>query len=107
MPAELRESLREAAPPAEPFWAAPLRELRAGLSHRGSVVTFAVVGSLALLLWGRSSGWLQPRLEVPVDLLVAAHNQYVLTMPLAPAEKIQAELPVVLAGDAVEERDVY
>ncbi|MFH2203213.1 MAG: zf-HC2 domain-containing protein [Elusimicrobiota bacterium] len=84
-----------------------LEVLRTALSMRNTVAAFALAAGIAFMLWVRQAGLLVPRLDVPADLLMAAHNQYALTMPLAPSEKILSEMPVRLAGGMAEERDVY
>ncbi|MFH1723569.1 MAG: zf-HC2 domain-containing protein [Elusimicrobiota bacterium] len=96
-----------ATPEAGGFWRTVVREVRAGLAHPVSALSFAAVASVALFFWARGSGMLMPRLDLPADLLMAAHNQYALTVPLAPADKILTDLPRQLAAAGAEERDVY
>ena len=76
-------------------------------SARGKILSAALAACLALVFWARHEGFFVVRLDIPADLLIAAHNQYALTVPLAPAEKIMAEMPVRLAGEWRGDRDVY
>lgn len=80
-----------------------------GVTARSSMVTLALAACLAVAFWVKQSGMLVERVDLPADLLTAAHNQYALTMPLAPAEKILSDMPVRLAGGLLMdgERDVY
>lgn len=114
LPAEVRRALERAALEAGPrsAWSGPwgpaARAAGAlGLARLRPAAGFALAGALGLLAWG---GWRLrgPRTVVPVDLILAAHNQYALTMPLASTERILSELPVQLSqsGDAGG-RDVY
>jgi len=84
-----------------------LQVLREALFSRRTLAACALAACVVLMLWVRQAGLLVARLDVPADLLMAAHNQYALTMPLAPSEQILSEMPVRLAGGSQEERDVY
>lgn len=111
MPADLSAKLRglsdtmprEAAEEEVSSWTRWLGEIKAGLSRPASAFSLAAVVCLAFFLWAKNSGVFLPRLEVPVDLLIAAHNQYALTLPLAPAEKIIVEMPPVHMARAFTE----
>lgn len=104
MPADLRAALL--ARPRPPLAARLLEELRAGL--RRPAAAFSAAACAAFLLWalGRRSA-VSRAVEVPEDLLLAAHDQYALTLPLAPTEAILAEMPVRLAGGPAEGSDVH
>ncbi len=107
MPEDLAERLSAMSLPTQ---GRPILEgIGAGFFNRRSVVALAFAACLVLAVWARREGFLVPRLELPADLLMAAHNQYALTMPLAPSEKIMAEMPIRLAGSSrsSQERDVY
>lgn len=101
-------AMRPAGPvPREAGHGMSRSHLFAALRSRSSVAAMAVVACLALVLWVRQEGLLLARLDVPADLLIAAHHQYALTLPLSPQEKILSEMPVRLAGGWTEGRDVY
>ncbi|OIO11971.1 MAG: hypothetical protein AUJ52_01155 [Elusimicrobia bacterium CG1_02_63_36] len=111
---EERRALRGAwtvSPAGEPFLAAladAVRERPSVLrmladqmreSLRGPAPVAATAAAcLALLFWARSSGLFGIRVEIPEELFVAAHNQYELTLPLAPKERILTEMPRGLAA---------
>lgn len=62
----------------------------------------------ALLALAGAGGWRLTRpaaVPLPVGFILAAHNQYVRTMPLAPTEKILSELPVQISWAPAEEDD--
>jgi anti-sigma factor RsiW len=114
-----RSALRAAPVPAMPEGLArALRKMAAG--QEGHAVpgvlwprlrfAFALSAAAAFLIgfgfWVKISGVFLPKIDVPVDLVAAAHNQYALTMPLAPVEEIAAEMPAQLAR-AGEGTDVY
>lgn len=105
MPRDLAERLSSLSP--SPEGRAPLEGTGAGPFNRRSVMALAFAACLAIAVWSRREGILAARLELPADLLMAAHNQYALTMPLAPSERIMTEMPVRLAGSRFQERDVY
>ncbi|MBI4425353.1 MAG: zf-HC2 domain-containing protein [Elusimicrobia bacterium] len=111
---DLRRALERAARQARQGWGARLAESAAraagalGEALRARPLAgLGLAGILAALAW---SGWRlrAPATVLPVDLILAAHNQYALTMPLASTERILSELPVQIsqAGDAGG-RDVY
>ncbi|MCX5789281.1 MAG: zf-HC2 domain-containing protein [Elusimicrobia bacterium] len=120
MPADLRESLmamaRAAQRRADGGFAARLsaawREAldasaRAAAALRARPAWGAALAALLLTVaWG---GWqLNRRTFVPVDLILAAHNQYARTMPLASTEKIMSEMPVQITYAETEEAgEVY
>jgi len=109
MPPGLTESLVAAIPKATPWWQRVLFEFRDSLRIQAAAV--ATAACVAVLLWGRGAGWFSPRVEIPSDLFVAAHNQYELTLPLAPTERIMTEMPRGLAmsidPNREKDKDVY
>ncbi|HBL17958.1 MAG: hypothetical protein A2X36_06575 [Elusimicrobia bacterium GWA2_69_24] len=113
LPRDLRRTLLEAGPglgDGRAAWRRFLEELRAGLLHPASVFSIGAAVVAAFLFWGRNEGLLTPRIELPADLLVAAHNQYALTLPLAPTERILTEMPDQIAASVTgpaEGRGVY
>lgn len=127
MPAELRKELLAAARAAdrerELERAGPFDLLRSGawLEALSRLLPLRAYGpgwaaaAAALLVAIGLGAWRVTRAAgtpVPVDFILAAHNQYVRTMPVAPTEKIMAELPVQISYAAPEEagdapRDVY
>ncbi len=96
MPKDLLDPIAHSAP----WWHAFIPELRVPL-----LATAAACA--ALLLWSRGADWFGPRVEIPADLFVAAHNQYELTLPLAPTERILTEMPrgLALGFDPDQEKD--
>lgn len=61
-------------------WQIPSIRYGAASAFAAASIAFAVVSS------GRDE-------ELPLDVLLAAHDQYSMTMPLAPAEAVLARLP--------------
>ncbi len=102
MPADLKSSLEAMIPESEPAWRAHLRIL---FSPRFAVA--AAAACVALLLWTWRAGVFAPRLELPAEFLAAAHNQYALSLRLAPSEKIMTEMPAQLSAGIPGGRDVY
>lgn len=105
MPAELRAALgnlaararREPAPEGwAPAWRAALRTPSFGVS-------FAAAALAACLLWLRGQELGPAQVEVPVDLLMAAHQQYALTLPLSAPEELMSAMPERLAAAGGEE----
>jgi hypothetical protein len=96
MPEDLRTALLDAIPsegsPEPGLW----EQLRRSLRGPAPAVA-AAAACLALALWARGTGLFGSRVEIPADLFVAAHNQYELTLPLAPKERIMTEIPRGLA----------
>lgn len=89
---------------AEPAWRRWLSEIWA---YRTTTALAAAAACVALLLWTWKSGVFAPRIELPAEFLAAAHNQYALSLRLAPSEKIMTEMPAQLSAGIPEGRDVY
>ena len=105
-PADLEESLLALAPRTG-RWGALLAELRAGLFQPSGAIAAAALAAAALMLWTRQEpAPVVAELEVPVEVLMAAHQRYALSMPLAPPETAPPPAQLQLAG-AAGERDVY
>lgn len=105
IPEELNRSLLRVASAPPPWWKSLRSALRGGLRLPAALA--AAAACLALVLWGRGAGWFGPRVVIPSELFVAAHNQYELTLPLAPTEKILTEMPrgLALGVDVLGERN--
>lgn len=90
MPGDLRASLeRMAAEVSRPR--APARAwLRAGLWRPALALSLACAALLLAVIR-------RPGPEIPLDLVLAAHEQYERRLPLAPTEQILAGLPGRLA----------
>ena len=120
LPAELRQDLLRLAREADArvrgnLWSRVAEALEsAGKALSQAPAAFrqrpawgaAAAAALLTLAWG---GWrLQVRTTVPVDFVLAAHNQYSRTMPLAATEKIMSDLPVQITYAGSEDTgDVY
>lgn len=83
MPAELRRSLEEMVPEPKRVERPLYRSPALGFS-------LACCAVLALILWQRKGADFD---EVPLDMILAAHHQYSLTLPLAETGNILAVLP--------------
>lgn len=94
---EFLESLRGAVPERPGAAARLLESLRASLRGPAPVAA-AAAACVALFLWARGAGLFGERIVIPEELFVAAHNQYELTLPLAPKERILTEMPRGLAA---------
>jgi anti-sigma factor RsiW len=120
MPADLRESLMAMAGAAqaraEGGFAARLSAVwrlavetsaqAAALLRQRPAWGAALAGLLLALAWGGVR--LNQRTVVPVDMILAAHNQYARTMPLASTEKIMSDLPVQISyAGSDETEEVY
>ncbi|MBI3296795.1 MAG: zf-HC2 domain-containing protein [Elusimicrobia bacterium] len=107
MPPDLTASLL-ALTARRPWWETLLSELRAGFAQPTGAVAAAALAVVAVLVWGRR----EPppaavaELEVPVEVLMAAHRRYALSMPLTPPESAPPPAQLQVAGLAAE-RDVY
>lgn len=102
MPSDLRRSLQGLVPsaPSHGPLDVPAASLWGALRSNCRWPVLAGVGgaaALALLFWP-----LRGRGAVPVELLLAAHRQYAVTLPLAQTECLASGLPSQLA--AAEER---
>lgn len=114
MPHELRSALEgmaraakaASAPPRTPLAGWPDWRL---LVRPAALVPLAAAALflLALCFRGRAGREPEPGLELPVELLTAAHDEYARTMPLASAERGLPPLPVQVAGASKEGGDVY
>ncbi|PCI31451.1 MAG: hypothetical protein COB53_13165 [Elusimicrobia bacterium] len=83
-------TLSDLIPESTPWWS------RLVVGWRVPVLALTAA-CVALLLWNQREMPVQPRLEIPLELFIAAHNQYELTLPLAPTERILTEMPRGLA----------
>lgn len=106
MPAELRASLRRLARPARRSLISRLSGLASPRARPAGAAALAAA-CWALLLWARDAGLLRRPIGLPAEVLAAAHYQYALTLPLAPAEDLSSELPPALASADAEGADVY
>lgn len=105
-PADLNASLLALAP-RPTWWGSLLSELSAGFANPSGAVAAAALAALAVMLWARSEPQpLVAELEVPVEVLMAAHQRYALTMPLAPLETAPPPSQLQTAG-VMGVRDVY
>ncbi|MBI5201109.1 MAG: zf-HC2 domain-containing protein [Elusimicrobia bacterium] len=112
LPAALKADLlalaRDAQARAEGSWRGRIKAFFELLA--ASVATPAGAAAAAALLlalaWG---GWrFGAGTNVPVDFVLAAHNEYARTMPLAATERIMTELPVQITSAGSEDKeDVY
>ncbi len=89
-----------------PWWRRVVDELAAGLSQPSGVLAAAALAAALLFVWTKSGPRELPELEVPAEVLMAAHRRYALTLPLGAAESAPPEAPVQLAAGP-EARDVY
>ncbi|HVE14060.1 MAG TPA: hypothetical protein VNI01_11740 [Elusimicrobiota bacterium] len=105
MPRELRAALvamaREADAARRPGWRERLAA--AGLAPAALA---AAAAAAALFLGARGPAPLEAKIEVPLDLLIAAHQQYARTLPLSAPDELETRMPDQLAG-ATGERDVF
>jgi len=100
MPDDLRRALQGMVRRPEPWWKRIIEEAGAGLMRPAAALSFSMAAVLALT-WVVRNRRDERRLdELPVETLLAAHNQYALTMPLAAEERIIAELPVESDDDS-------
>lgn len=107
-PAGLAEDILAAAG-LRPWWRVLLEEFSAGLLQpAGAVAAAAVVLAAVFALSGRRApaALAEAPVEVPAEVLTAAHRRYALSMPLAPVESVPPPVYPRLAGGP-EERDVY
>ncbi|MBI4387368.1 MAG: zf-HC2 domain-containing protein [Elusimicrobia bacterium] len=97
MPASLRRSLEEmvGARDAPTGWLDRLASSNF-VWRRAVVAALCACAVLAAALW---RGSVFGDVEVPMDLVLAAHDRYALTMPLASQETILARLPVGIAAE--------
>jgi len=95
MPADLRRALQDMIPRPAPWWRRLLGE-GAGPLRPAAAVSFCLAAALALVWAARHRPGRSSRDELPVEMLLAAHSQYELTMPLAPEERIVADLAAQL-----------
>lgn len=104
-PQGLGEALRALAE-RRPWWRRLADELSAGLSQPAGVLAAAALAVALLLVWTRRGPRELPELDVPAEVLMAAHRRYALTLPLGAADSAPPEAPVQLAAGP-EARDVY
>jgi hypothetical protein len=97
MPADLAEKLLEMGPREPEPW--PWRRALGGWIWRPSAVVSMGLAAFAAAIWAFHRGEAE---VLPLETLLAAHDQYALTMPLASAEAIVARMP---SGAVEEERD--
>ena len=105
MPAALRAALDSMAAEIPRAEVVAWREsLFAGWIHlRPAWGLGLAAAGVALLAW---SGGDRDAENVPLDLILAAHRQYALTLPLAETESILSQLPGLMArADAEDPRD--
>ena len=93
MPEDLRRALQGMIPRPAPWWKTLLGELGAGLMRPAAALSFSLAAALTIVWLVRHRPGPSHQDELPVEMLLAAHNQYALTMPLAPEERIVADLP--------------
>lgn len=92
-----------------PRWRTFLDELAAGLAQPAGAVAMAALALAFYFAWRAPIPAVETAevpLEVPVEVLTAAHRRYALSMPLAPVESIRPPVLLKLAGGP-EVRDVY
>lgn len=110
-PAGLAARILAAAEPgaARPWWRAFFDELAAGLAQPAGAVAAAALALAVFFAWrtpGAAPELAEAPIEVPVEVLTAAHRRYALSMPLAPVESAEPAALLHLAGGP-EIRDVY
>lgn len=91
MPEDLRRALEGLAPHREPGWRRFLDELAAGWRRPAAAAALSLAAVLVMVWAARRSADRQR--ELPVEMLLAAHDQYALTVPLAAEERIVSETP--------------
>ncbi|MBI5242954.1 MAG: hypothetical protein HY922_04615, partial [Elusimicrobia bacterium] len=69
----------------------------------GAAVSLSLAAALVLVWAARRSGD-RPQ-ELPVEMLLAAHDQYALTVPLAAEERIVSDMPAQFDEDWTEGPD--
>ncbi len=106
LPADLRASLEGMAVSVRKptgwraFWEFALVLPGRRMSYAAAA---ALAGALCVLAWRQRSATV-----IPVEVILAAHNQYALTMPLAAREKIMSDLPIQISyGGGEEGERVY
>lgn len=108
-PAGLAARILAAAAERRPWWRVFLDELSAGLAQPAGAAALAAVGlAVFFALRGPAApvAVAEAEIEVPAEVLSAAHRRYALSMPLAPVESARPAPELRLAGGP-EERDVY
>lgn len=92
-----------------PWWRTFLDELSAGLAQPAGAVAMAALALAFYFAWRAPVPVVETAeapVEVPAEVLTAAHRRYALSMPLAPVESIRPPVLLKLAGGP-EVRDVY
>lgn len=98
-----------AAAGRRPWWRNFLDELAAGLAQPAGAVAAAALVLAVYFAWRAPAPAVETAeapLEVPAEVLAAAHRRYALSMPLAPVESAAPPVLLKLAGGP-EVRDVY
>jgi anti-sigma factor RsiW len=108
-PAGLAAGILAAARRPRPWWRAFLDELAAGLAQPAGAAAVAALALAVYFAWRAPVPAVETAeapLEVPAEVLAAAHRRYALSMPLAPVESAAPPVLLKLAGGP-EVRDVY
>jgi anti-sigma factor RsiW len=101
MPEDLRRVLQGmAARPAASGWKRFFHELGAGWAGAATAAAFSLAAVLAVV-WVVRQRPPDRQEELPLEMLLAAHNQYARTMPLAPEEGLVAGMPEEEGPDAL------
>lgn len=108
-PAGLAARILAHAADRRPWWQVFFDELSAGLAQPAGAAALAAV-ALAVFFALRGPAvpvaTAEAEVEVPAEVLTAAHRRYALSMPLAPVESARPAAERLLAG-VPEEHDVY
>lgn len=102
-------SVQSEAGTYRPWWRRFFDELAAGLAQPAGAFAAAALALAVFFAWrapGAGPELAEAPLEVPVEVLTAAHRRYALSMPLAPVESAEPAALLHLAGGP-EVRDVY
>lgn len=92
--------------PRPSLFARLLDELSAGLSQPAGALAAAALAGVLVFAWTRRGAEAPRPMEVPVEVLAAAHRRYQGAMPLSPREALTPPPEAQLAGGP-EVRDVY
>ena len=104
-PAGFADSILAGVRP-EPWWRRLLAEVRAGVLQPAGAVAAVGVAAAALLVWTHRGAVPSAELEVPAEVLLSAHERFLRTMPLAPAEA-EPPAPALTLSGVGGEADVF
>lgn len=99
------DSLLAGARP-EPWWSRLLGEARAGFLQPAGAVAAVGLAAAALLVFTHRGAAPDAELEVPAEVLMSAHERFLRTMPLAPAEA-EPPAPELTLASAGGDGDVF